>query len=63
MKSLKSIRRMSKRKQWEYKVLDWHELPEYGWLNRMGLEGWELVSVRQSDHVLKYYFKREIIDD
>lgn len=54
---------MSKRKQWEYKVLDWHELPEHGWLNRMGLEGWELVSVCRTDNVLKYYFKRELIDE
>jgi hypothetical protein len=54
---------MRKRKQWEYKVLDWHELPGNGWLKTMGLEGWELVSVYRSDHALKYYFKREIIDD
>lgn len=63
VKSLKNIPRMSKRKQWEYKVLAWHELPEQGWLDGMGKDGWELVSVCRTDNALKYYFKRELIDN
>ncbi len=65
MKSVKNTRKMSKRKQWEYKVLNWHELPEEGWLDGMGKNGWELTAVHetQTPRTLKYYFKREIIDD
>ena len=56
---------MSKRKQWEYKVLNWHELPEQGWLDGMGKDGWELVAVHetQTPRTLKYYFKRELINE
>jgi hypothetical protein len=56
---------MSKRKQWEYKVLNWHELPEQGWLNGMGEDGWELVAVHetQAPRALKYYFKRELTNE
>ena len=51
-------------KKWEYKILDWHELPENGWLDGLGEQGWELVAVYNDEHPsfprrLKYYFKRE----
>ena len=53
--------------KWEYKVLNWHELPEQGWLNGMGEKGWELVSVAQINNMaanqVKYYFKRPKLED
>lgn len=51
---------MAERKKWEYQVLDWHTLPEVGYLDGMGQMGWELVSVLKDEKKLKYYFKREL---
>lgn len=51
---------MAERKKWEYQVLDWHTLPEVGYLDGMGQMGWELVSVLRDEKKLKYYFKREL---
>lgn len=63
VKSLKSIQRMNKAKQWEYKILSSDELPERGWFRTMRLEGWVLIAVHRSDHASKYYFRREIVEN
>ena len=56
-------------KKFEYKVFDIDELeqPEEEFLNKMGLEGWELVQIhnepvdKSSLILVKLYFKREIL--
>lgn len=54
---------MNKAKQWEYKTLSLDNLPERGWFRTMRLEGWVLIAVHPSDHSLKYYFRREIVEN
>lgn len=51
---------MAEHKKWEYKVLDWDSLYKNGFLDGMGRDGWELVSVLRDENNLTYYFKREV---
>lgn len=47
--------------KWEYNILEWTSNPDFNELDKLGKEGWDLVSVT-CDHNDNYcaYFKREI---
>lgn len=52
--------------KWEYSVKDSYRVPLEEYLNEMGKEGWELVSIISKDGLYKFtrlVFKRQYIEE
>lgn len=47
------------RERWEYTIIEWNRMGEAG-LNRLGAQGWELVSVTPDNGLTWFYFKRRL---
>ena len=59
MLSRNSHEKKNDMKQWEYKYLNLRSI-EDDYLNKLGLEGWELVAaVTMGDNTVNFFFKRE----